>query len=160
MMAMIYNRASEVLLCVGAHEDESEAVFEFGALDEVEKFNDSDGRGAECQEWISKNHERYCLARLCQAMSAFISRPYWNRMWIVQEIVLATKRQVLCGKDALSWTQLTSARYVACKSMNDPRGEPDISMCSFKILIYTNTDRLFYLNAFLSDNITDNLGIS
>lgn len=56
----------------------------------------------------------------------FLQRPIWRRMWIVQEILLSKKIQIMCGRDTLSWsylefmmeTDLFQARNMAGGSFN------------------------------------------
>ena len=40
------------------------------------------------------------------SLCSFFERPYWERMWIVQEVVLAQRGLVLCGTDTLSLEDL------------------------------------------------------
>ncbi|GJC99386.1 pectinesterase [Colletotrichum higginsianum] len=40
----------------------------------------------------------------------FVSRPYWSRIWIVQEFTLAKELWVLCGPSAISWASLQQFR--------------------------------------------------
>lgn len=35
------------------------------------------------------------------------SRPYWKRIWIVQEVGVARNIQIVCGKDQLSWNDFS-----------------------------------------------------
>ncbi|KAH8895997.1 hypothetical protein GQ53DRAFT_743913 [Thozetella sp. PMI_491] len=41
------------------------------------------------------------------AMRRFLQRPYWKRIWIIQEAVLATRLYILCGTKSLSWDDLS-----------------------------------------------------
>jgi Heterokaryon incompatibility protein (HET) len=40
-------------------------------------------------------------------LSKLAQRPYWKRLWIIQEVVLARKITVHCGDRQLSWESLT-----------------------------------------------------
>ncbi|KAK1979035.1 heterokaryon incompatibility protein-domain-containing protein [Colletotrichum cereale] len=40
----------------------------------------------------------------------FVTRPYWSRIWIVQEFTLARELWVLCGPSAISWAALQQFR--------------------------------------------------
>jgi Heterokaryon incompatibility protein (HET) len=40
------------------------------------------------------------------AIFALCHRPYWNRLWIIQELVLAKSIYVLCGSEYQSWESL------------------------------------------------------
>lgn len=41
-----------------------------------------------------------------QAMDAFINRPYWRRMWVIQEFVLPQDLVILCGHKGVWWEDL------------------------------------------------------
>jgi hypothetical protein len=43
-----------------------------------------------------------------RAIVALLERPYWGRLWIVQEILLARGIRVLCGQQSLLWHTLNS----------------------------------------------------
>ncbi|KAK7985799.1 hypothetical protein PG988_003421 [Apiospora saccharicola] len=49
-----------------------------------------------------------------RALANLLERPYWRRVWIVQEIVLAEKLRLQCGLDEARWEGLTN--------LLDPRG--------------------------------------
>lgn len=34
--------------------------------------------------------------------------PWWDRMWVVQEVVLAKEIWLVCGKRALNWDEVVS----------------------------------------------------
>lgn len=38
-----------------------------------------------------------------EAISKLLNRPWWQRVWVVQEFVLAQEAILMCGKDALNW---------------------------------------------------------
>lgn len=41
-----------------------------------------------------------------QAMDAFVKRPYWHRMWVIQEFVLPQDLVLLCGHKGVWWEDL------------------------------------------------------
>ena len=45
----------------------------------------------------------------CEAVKDIASRPYWSRMWIVQELLLAQSVEVLCGEHVLTWERFSTA---------------------------------------------------
>ena len=46
------------------------------------------------------------------ALEAFMERPYWNRVWILQEIAMGNRSTpILCGDDMLTWGELFDAVY-------------------------------------------------
>ncbi|KAI0150179.1 heterokaryon incompatibility protein-domain-containing protein [Xylariaceae sp. FL1272] len=41
-----------------------------------------------------------------ELLTALFSQPYWTRLWIVQELVLARELQFVCGYEYLSWAAI------------------------------------------------------
>jgi len=53
------------------------------------------------------------------AIEAFFSRPFWERLWIVQEILLSREKLVFCGERSFDWKWLgtfTHLYLTACSS--------------------------------------------
>ncbi|EPE27041.1 hypothetical protein GLAREA_02955 [Glarea lozoyensis ATCC 20868] len=48
-----------------------------------------------------------------QSLENFLHRPYWSRLWIVQEFVLAQDLLLVCGSHALMLTSLTTFIWVS-----------------------------------------------
>jgi hypothetical protein len=40
------------------------------------------------------------------ALGSFFSRPYWSRIWTVQEVILGEAVEILCGKTKLAWNEI------------------------------------------------------
>lgn len=67
-------------------------------------------------EWIREidesSHDRWSIAREDRPsapkdrapLQALFRRPWFNRMWVLQEIALATEAIVVCGKLEVNWT--------------------------------------------------------
>ncbi|OAG26016.1 hypothetical protein CC77DRAFT_921426, partial [Alternaria alternata] len=49
--------------------------------------------------------KRFWTPRQAEAMVSLCERPYWTRVWIVQELLLAKEVKILCGSKAISWYQ-------------------------------------------------------
>ena len=52
------------------------------------------------------------------ALQHFFSNPYWLRLWIVQDIMLARYIRVMCGETILSWEELQ--RFCTSGLKNSP----------------------------------------
>ena len=50
------------------------------------------------------------IRRQINALSSLYDRPYWGRIWITQELVLADHIWVICGNDIVSWNAFESIR--------------------------------------------------
>jgi hypothetical protein len=46
----------------------------------------------------------------CGEINELINRPWWKRAWIVQEVMLARKVVLLCGRDVASWDHVPKLR--------------------------------------------------
>jgi hypothetical protein len=108
MMRTIYQRASRVIIWLGIEESYSGYAIEFlhGVL----------GR-ADAEEWVRKvltspDHEFYLIA-----LRFLFIRPYWYRIWIVQEVVSAREIIVSCGSSSISWASLIKARDYLMKQI-------------------------------------------
>jgi hypothetical protein len=104
-MSQIYENAHTVLLCVGPHQDRSDRLKDYAGdlkriLESYDGKNDLDFYG---RAWTALRGESYAY-KAVETIRAFMTRPYWSRLWIVQEVTLARSRAVLCGDDVLDWS--------------------------------------------------------
>ncbi|KAE9365613.1 HET-domain-containing protein [Stipitochalara longipes BDJ] len=86
IMDKIYHRATKVLVWLGEAADDSHLLFGH----EIPR----DDWGL---EWGGRRDRRYA-----EAMLALDSRPYWRRVWIIQEVLLARSLDLLCGTKRMS----------------------------------------------------------
>jgi hypothetical protein len=47
------------------------------------------------------------------ALHSLISRPWWSRAWIIQELLMAKQLQLFCGEKSSSWHIISVVIYVA-----------------------------------------------
>lgn len=66
------------------------------------------------QAWCS-------FSDLWQVLRLFLSREYWNRVWILQEVLSATSLILLCGTRSLSAISLANALEAITCLIEDPR---------------------------------------
>lgn len=90
-MGSIYRRAKEVVAWVGDEDGSSTTVMEsLASLDSSLLVASS-------------------LSNLeFDALVDFLERPYWRRIWIIQELALAKHTTIQCGTRQMDWTQLVS----------------------------------------------------
>ncbi|KAK3385601.1 heterokaryon incompatibility protein-domain-containing protein [Podospora didyma] len=94
-MADVYSRAHQVVAWIGLETEDSKVAFEF--LRESFEFSPRNRKSLmEDPRWQS-------LEKLCQ-------RPYWGRVWIVQEICLAQRLIVKCGESHIPWRYISELR--------------------------------------------------
>ena len=87
IIGRIFREAQKVLVWVGQHADGSEALF--------------DSRPSKKRKPTARDNEK----RLSIWLS-FLQRPYFTRLWIVQELVLAKDITVQCGTSVKPWKDL------------------------------------------------------
>lgn len=98
IMSNIYRRAARVLACVGPHADNSSLLTDL-MPNIVRAFDQRESQEVKLFDSVDKETE----SRLLESFRLFQHRAYWKRLWIIQEIALATHIDVLCGEDILPW---------------------------------------------------------
>ena len=89
-MGRTFREADQVLVWLGKHADESEALFQAWPDPAY------DTRRKSIRE----------LERRQRIWSHFLSRPYFTRTWIIQEVVSARSLFMYCGDHVMSWDKL------------------------------------------------------
>ena len=98
MMRQIYERARRVVIWLGIQSDESSLAFNFM------KFISSDRRKRSMKseklngstKYVGVQEELEAVRKLCQ-------RPYWQRLWIVQEVIVSQEAELHCGEEHMPW---------------------------------------------------------
>ncbi|KAI9730858.1 MAG: hypothetical protein M1834_005576 [Cirrosporium novae-zelandiae] len=103
LMRDIYRCAEKVVVWLGEEADDSKLAYEF--LHRVVKVLES------CQKQLSESQlQDKSLppfhAREWRALSALLSRPWFGRMWVLQELAVSSSATILCGKQQVSWNVL------------------------------------------------------
>jgi len=98
-MGDIYSQAARVVAWIG--EDDSEARKGCAFLSEltscsIERYCPP---GGDCQCWQDRG-KWATLSGLC-------TRSYWFRLWIIQEVLLASDLLIQCGPLSFQWEELT-----------------------------------------------------
>ena len=107
LMRDIYARASSVLMWLGKLDDSTELAF-----DTFERFAAND----DTQDGSATFRDIEVLGTADErktAIQRFIQRPYFDRVWIIQEVVVAKKAMVFCGPFSIAFERL----YSACQRM-------------------------------------------
>ena len=101
-MAQIFSTAENVIAWIGPGDDDSDtAMHLFADSWPMERTSfDSD------EQWAQLNYHHQSYRRRLlddrRSIGQFLSRPYWRRLWIVQEVVLAQKLMIACGQYSVS----------------------------------------------------------
>jgi hypothetical protein len=119
-MARVYDAAVSVVAALGELDERSTS-----ALDFIPKLQSPALRFDATGAWdVGKpgefSHEE--LARLCAATYRILTRPYFRRVWILQEIAWASSPFALCGtsEGPSFWTMDNAARNVQDLMERDP----------------------------------------
>jgi Heterokaryon incompatibility protein (HET) len=99
IMHHIFSGAEEVLVWLGPATDESDA-----AMDAIKSWKSID---FDCRKTdylpVSNPLES---GRLSQALEELFNRPYWSRVWVIQEILFGRSISVICGCKSFQWSCL------------------------------------------------------
>ena len=108
LMGAIYSRADTVLVWIGEEDDLVQQAFQF--LPILLSYLPSD------PEAIQSTKLRLPVAALpiarspaWEALSTVFSRPWFRRVWVIQEVALAKKAVVYCGSFTADWQSLAKA---------------------------------------------------
>lgn len=88
LMPRIYTRAKKTYVYVGPTTSKDESILEELATGKVEHGWDAD----EAPFWVALNN--------------FLRRPYFFRVWVIQEIALSPNPVILCGEKLFPWSLL------------------------------------------------------
>lgn len=91
LMGKIYAKATKVVAWLGLPSDDSEIAMRY--------FQEAADR------------RRYGIVggnaiMSAESLSRLFARPYWQRMWIVQELAKAKEVEIWCGSDHVSWSDM------------------------------------------------------
>jgi hypothetical protein len=102
-MMKIYANADRVIVWLGEEADDS-----YMAIRAIKMLNHEESR----ESFFNCQHEHVCLSQLTRLYNALIclyERPWFSRMWIWQEVMVARDLVVCCGTSQASWKPLKRA---------------------------------------------------
>jgi len=95
-MSNIYSTATTVVSWLGLHTPEIAIFFQWGMQ------QSSVRRGENWRHTLSLGPTLSLRPTLSKAVEELLSRNYWKRLWIVQEVLLALDHQIMCGTDCVA----------------------------------------------------------
>jgi hypothetical protein len=112
-MGIIYSKAEEVVVWLGDGGDGSSKILSL-ALDPWDGHDDRDlfKTADRDDSWgISSDILRFRervgnLADVRRSITALLERPYWKRVWIIQEVAKGRQLRVFCGRDSVPYDRL------------------------------------------------------
>lgn len=97
MMPEIYGRAQCVDIWIGDSDHESKVAIDFmqNEILRLQHFDELFDDPQSATKWL--------------ALGNLLTRPWFSRRWVIQEIVLAQKAVIYCGKDTIEWNDFADA---------------------------------------------------
>lgn len=120
LMGDIYKTAVRVLACIGPHADDSEYLMAF--LRQKRGREVEGGYYAYGDSTIFRSMHQIGDPRLYQASQCMWARPYFRRIWALQEVFLAREVQICCGQDCM--LSALFSRYDQIIKLNSRRNRP------------------------------------
>jgi hypothetical protein len=141
MMFEIYSKAAQVLACIGPSDWHSDITIQ--AMDHLDAVVQDLPR-----EWLEKPLnmdfwdpplDEAAAAQLYDHYQEFCMRPYFTRVWVVQELAGGRNRtKLLCGQEISDWSDLDELSWRFKKMylhQDGPcKGHPDSSICDISML--------------------------
>jgi hypothetical protein len=131
IMQLIYTQADRVIIWLGADDD-----LTLTAIGAIVRLCELFGKRVPPSQLILPRQqvpETHRLTGLeAVALARFFQRPWFKRVWVVQEAVCATRATVVCGACSIAWDRLAAVcqseelRDVACVSAAMIRAPPGI----------------------------------
>jgi len=141
LMRDIYETATKVVIYLGEDEDDSvhipktcrkilRATADFWSQDGSEPLNAQQAiipRSGSSYESLGLPHVN---SPIWEAFRKFLSRPWFRRVWIIQEAVVSKNAEVTCGKWKMSWTLFINSFLRAMRSDLPILGGDDLGRAS------------------------------
>ncbi|KAM5350273.1 hypothetical protein ACJ41O_006778 [Fusarium nematophilum] len=100
MMAKIYRSATRVIAWLGEADLHTERAF-----DHLSKLAEPPSTSHSASVDVGSDQSSW------ESTAKLFERTYWNRSWIIQELVLPEKVTVRCGKHSADWSVLSKASH-------------------------------------------------
>lgn len=112
MMDVIYSQARTVFAWLGMSDRQTGKAIE--SITHLSRFRDSDHDGSKV--WTLE--QKGVSASGARAIMGFFMREWFNRVWVVQEVVLASRLKLLCGDYLLDWDVLVRCSQLLMSSIS------------------------------------------
>ncbi|KAK5633177.1 hypothetical protein RRF57_008891 [Xylaria bambusicola] len=124
LMGDIYSLSLRVVIWIGEHDALTEYAFRgltfmASRFNTGEKFNYYDWKYVQRTGRImSRNPVNLDAVVSGAAFSALFSRPWFRRLWVIQEVVLPPQAVVVCGKFQIDWDSIAKAQGISKTSFD------------------------------------------
>jgi hypothetical protein len=106
LMRFIYEQAQIVHIWLGCEEQGSEGAMKFLLHIQENKPDD---------DWIFQGLYDNSAKSTLDGVTALFRRPYWKRVWIIQELVCAKNAVVHCGNLSIRWSTVLRLQRLLAK---------------------------------------------
>jgi hypothetical protein len=151
LMRDIYSHASIVTVWLGEEQDDSRLAIE--TIDGLTRDFEEKRNRETALEAINKLQGKAAF----KAIISFFERPWWLRLWTVQEYVFAKEILFACGETCFSWTLLHWWSHIITAKM-DP-SEWKVKEYDFLQLISTQGCAAIFAKSFLRKQLLANKSI-
>jgi hypothetical protein len=118
LMGQIYSRAKQVLIWAGEEDDKTSfamaLIRKWGAATtaarDMNRHSDNFWRNA-LDLTIDLVKDPFSGQEM-EAFGALLARPYWRRMWIIQEVVLTADSVLICGQEEVAFEQFWMTHFL------------------------------------------------
>ena len=108
-MHWMYQVAERVIVWLGEHSEDS--CLAIHQLEMISNMNPEDCL-SQLRGMAAFDRHLPMGPRFGKPIDSFFMRPWWSRVWVMQEVVWASKIIVVCGDQELSWDMLLRAHLV------------------------------------------------
>lgn len=125
LMGQIYGKAEHVLACIGQHANGSQELYQFihhVIRDEAIVLPQQPVGGVRKKNILkSSTQSSKAIVSAFGGLEALLSRSYFTRVWIFQELHLAQRVLFACGPDFITSKELCSlSRFILCCEKGSP----------------------------------------
>ncbi|KAF7188203.1 Heterokaryon incompatibility protein 6, OR allele [Pseudocercospora fuligena] len=121
IMGAIYGQAVKVLACIGPEADDSDYMLGFSDRFTNEDLDASGNNTITSEAPLPKALMQGLEAtkspaefqRFLNGSQNFIGRTYWSRVWILQELMMARSRRILCGEHDVPFALMSNMDILA-----------------------------------------------
>jgi hypothetical protein len=139
MMRQIYEKAQRVVIWLGIESDNSNLAFKFMS------FISKDRRKRAMKPGNFHGEIKYPGFEVeLEAVWKLFQRPYWERLWIIQEVVVSKEAELYCGKEHIPWEEFS--RFQTCledgeiQSLHKSSIEKSLAFSLDRYRVYHQTD--------------------
>ena len=134
-MKMVYEQATEVVVWLGLTYNESDLAIQL--VHELYNHRES-------TEWITERFSKPNMKQKLESLVDLLTRDYWWRIWIVQELTVARKIVFYCGESSIEAKSLYTIQQLFLRIANLDGFPKDILL---DVLQRNPTARSYLLNS-------------